>query len=346
MHKRIYHKKDGRHLYLYGLEPHTLPALDEGENTGQAQSHARWHPLRQEWVIYAASRQGRTFLPPKEYDPLAPSKPGGFPTEIPFEDFEIAVFQNRWPSLSPGSGPVPQGIPLPTREADGDCEVVVFTPEYTGSLGSLSQERRELLVRVWADRYKELYSRPSIQFVMPFENRGEAIGVTLHHPHGQIYAYPWVPPILQKEVAAFREKPVLLDLLPSLGPYTVLEDEHTLACIPPYARYPYEVWVFPKQFHPGLWTFSESEVKSFAAVLGQTVQKLDQLFQRPMPYIMALHAAPKGEEERFHFHAEFYPALRTADKLKYLAGTEIAAGTFAMDALPEETAKILRGVEI
>jgi len=346
MYKHLFHKKDGRHLYLYGLQPHNLPALDEGETTGQAQSHARWHPLRQEWVIYAASRQGRTFLPPKEYDPLSPSKPGGFPTEIPFEDFEIAVFQNRWPSLSPGCGPVPEGIPLPTREANGDCEVIVFTPEQTGSIGSLSQERRELLVQVWADRYKDLYARPEIQYVMPFENRGVEVGVTLHHPHGQIYAYPFVPPLPQKEREAFGKSHVLLELLPHIAPYTVLEDDHTLACIPPFARYPYEVWVFPKAFHPGPWTFGEAQTRSFAKILGQTVQKLDKLFGRPMPYVMPLHAAPKGEEEHFHFHIEFYSALRTADKLKYLAGTEIAAGTFAMDALPEEAAQTLRDVEI
>lgn len=344
MYKRVYRKKDGRMLYLYGLKENTLEPLQEGENLGQPQSHARWHPLRGEWVVYAASRQGRTFLPPKEFDPLAPTQPGGFPSEIPFSDFEIAVFQNRWPSLSPNAGQPPEGLPVPVRDAHGECEVVVFTPEYTGSLGTLSDERRELLVQVWADRYRELLARPDIQFVMPFENRGEAIGVTLHHPHGQIYAYPWVPPLLQKEAAAFREKPVLVELLPSLGPYTVLEDEHTIACIPPYARYPYETWVFPKRFQPGLWTFSEAQMKSFAAVLGGVVRKLDRLFERPMPYIMALHAAPNGEEAHFHFHAEFYPALRTADKLKYLAGTEIAAGTFAMDALPEETAKVLREV--
>ncbi|WP_297861189.1 galactose-1-phosphate uridylyltransferase [Meiothermus sp.] len=346
MHKRVYQKKDGRMLYLYGQKPHTLPALEEGENTGQAQSHARWHPLRQEWVVFAASRQGRTFLPPKQYDPLAPSKPGGFPSEIPFEDFEIAVFQNRWPSLSPQAGEPPEDLAIPTRDARGDCEVVVYTPEHSGSIASLSPERRELLVQVWADRYRDLYAREHIQYVMPFENRGEQMGVTLHHPHGQIYAYPWVPPILQKELEAFQKSPVLLDLLPHLGPYTVLEDEYTIACIPPYARYPYELLVFPKRFRPGLWTFSTAETQSFARTLGQVVQKLDNLFHKPMPYVMALHAAPKGAEAVFHFHVEFYPALRTADKLKYLAGTEIAAGTFAMDALPEETARVLRAVEI
>ncbi len=346
MYKRVYRKKDGRMLYLYGLKPHTLPPLEEGENTAQANSHARWHPLRQEWVVFAASRQGRTFLPPKEYDPLAPSQPGGFPTEVPFQDFEIAVFQNRWPSLSPQAGDPPAGLPIPTRDAQGECEVVVYTPEHSGSLATLSQARRELLLEVWADRYRDLYAREHIQYVLPFENRGEQMGVTLHHPHGQIYAYPWVPPILQKELEAFQKSPVLLELLPHLKPYTVLEDEHTLACIPPFARYPYELLVFPKTFRPGLWAYTPAERQSLAYVLGVLVKKLDHLFQRPMPYVMALHAAPKGAEAFFHFHLEFYPALRAADKLKYLAGTELAAGTFAMDALPEETAQALRAVPV
>ncbi|MCS7057823.1 MAG: galactose-1-phosphate uridylyltransferase [Meiothermus sp.] len=344
LHKRVYRKKDGRMLYLYGRQPHTLPPLEEGELVVEPRSHARWHPLRQEWVVFAASRQGRTFLPPKEYDPLAPSKRGGFPTEIPFEDFEVAVFQNRWPALSPEAGEPPLGLPIPTRDARGDCEVVVFTPEDSGSLATLSPERRELLVQVWADRYQELYGREAIRFVMPFENRGEPVGVTLHHPHGQIYAYPWLPPVLQKELEAFQKGPVLQELLPHLGPYTVWEDEHTLACVPPFARYPYEVWVFPRAFRPGPWAFSPAETRSLAQALGQVVAKLDGLFQKPMPYVMALHAAPKGAEAVFHFHIEFYPALRTADKLKYLAGTEVAAGTFAMDALPEETALALREV--
>ncbi|WP_027894119.1 galactose-1-phosphate uridylyltransferase [Calidithermus chliarophilus] len=346
MHKRVYQKKDGRYIYLYGHQPHTLPPLEEGEATGAPSSHARWHPLRQEWVVYAAHRQGRVFLPPKEYDPLAPSKPGGFPTDIPFEDFEIAVLQNRWPSLSPRAGTPPDGLPVPTREANGDCEVVVFTPELTGSLATLGQAQRELLLRVWTDRYTDLLAREEIVFVMPFENRGVEVGVTIHHPHGQIYAYPWVPPILQKEVEAFRQRPVLLELLPELGPYTVQEDEHTLCVVPPFARYPYEVWVFPKRFHPGPWTFSDAEVSSFAQQLGQMVARYDKLFDRPFPYIMVLHAAPKGEEERFHFHVEFYPPLRSRDKLKYLAGTEIGSGTFAMDALPENTARELREVRL
>ncbi|MER3479829.1 MAG: galactose-1-phosphate uridylyltransferase [Meiothermus sp.] len=344
MHKRVFKKADGRVMFLYGNAPHTLPPLEEMEPAPTPQPHLRWHPLRREWVVYAAHRQNRTFLPPPEYDPLSPTKPGGFPTEIPFETFEIAVFPNRFPSLTPHPGPAPEKIPVPVAPAKGDCEVVVYTPEQTGSLATLPQERRELLVRVWADRYRELLAREEVRFVMPFENRGEEMGVTLHHPHGQIYAYPFVPPLIEKEVRSFREGEVLVSLLNDAAPYTVCEDEHTIAMIPPFARYPYEVLVYPKRFHPGPWTFSDLEFASFGKVLGQVVAKYDGLFDRPMPYIMLLHAAPKGEERTFHFHVEFYAALRARDKLKYLAGTEVGAGTFAVDALPEQTAKTLREV--
>lgn len=115
----------------------------------------------------------------------------------------------------------------------GRCEVVVYTPAHTGSLATLTEEERLLLAWAWRDRYEALYALPGVRFVMPFENRGEAVGVTLHHPHGQIYAYPFVPPVLERESQAFRERPVLLRLFPSLGPYVVDEEEGFLAFVPP-----------------------------------------------------------------------------------------------------------------
>jgi len=295
-------------------------------------------------VAYATHRQDRTFLPPSESCPLCPTRPGGIPTEIPFEDFEVAVFENRFPSFLPGA-PDPPRVPVRTARAEGVCEVVVYGPEHEARVATLSQARRELLVRVWADRHRVLSSREEIQCVMPFENRGEAVGVTLHHPHGQIYAYDFVPPVLQREAEAFRDGPVLLDLLARLGgTYTVVEDERVAALVPPFARYPYEVWILPKALRAGPWQFDDAEVASFAHVWGEVVRRYDALFAKPFPYVMVLHAAPKGEEDFFHFHVEFYPPLRTADKLKYLAGTEQGAGTFVVDALPEDTARLLREV--
>jgi UDPglucose--hexose-1-phosphate uridylyltransferase len=340
--KHFRRKRDGRALYLYGLRPLEASSLPELEEPLAAASHLRWHPLRGEWVVYAAHRQERTFLPPKEHCPLCPGREGGFPTEIPFSDFQVAVFQNRFPAFVPDPFPPPEGLPVPVEAARGRCEVVVYTPRHTGSLASLGEEERRLLVEVWVDRYRELYAQEEVRFVMPFENRGEAVGVTLHHPHGQIYAYPFVPPVLEREARAFREGAVLEALFPHLSPYRVDEEGGLLAFVPPFARYPYEVWIAPRRRHPGPWTFSEEERWAFARLLGRVVARYDALFGEPFPYVMVFHASPKGEEGFFHFHVEFYPPKRTRDKLKFLAGTELGAGTFVVDALPEETARPLR----
>lgn len=345
MHTRAYRKADGRRLLLYGTAAHALPPLAEGPDAPESRSHLRWHPLREEWVAYAAGRQERTFLPPAEFCPLCPTRPGGPPTEIPFEDFEVAVFENRFPAFADQPGPLPE-IPGETDPALGACEVVVYTPEHTGSLGTLTRERRELLVRVWAQRYHDLYEREGVRFVMPFENRGEAVGVTLHHPHGQIYAYPFVPPVLQVEAAAFRREPVLRNLLARAGSrYVVEEDDAAAVIVPPFARFPYETWVIPKRAQPGPWTLEDPEVTAVARALGRVVSRYDALFARPFPYVMVLHAAPKGEEAHFHFHVEFLPVMRGPDRLKCLAGTELGAGTFTADVLPEDAARALRQVE-
>ena len=340
--KHIHRKRDGRALYLYGLTPPETSPLPELEETLAPAPHLRWHPLRGEWVVYAAHRQERTFLPPREHCPLCPSREGGFPTEIPFRDFQVAVFENRFPSFLPHPPPAPQGLPVPGEAALGRCEVVVYTPKHTGSLATLSEEERRLLVEVWVDRYLELYALEGVRFVMPFENRGEAGGGTLHHPHGQIYAYPFLPPVLERESEAFRKGPVFQELFPSLGPYTVDQEEGFLAFVPPFARYPYEVWIAPLNRHPGPWTFSREEVEAFARLLGRVVARYDALYQEPFPYVMVFHASPKGEEAHFHFHVEFYPPKRARDRLKYLAGTELGAGTFVVDAFPEETAQRLK----
>ena len=180
-----------------------------------------------------------------------------------------------------------------------------------------------------------------------FENRGEEVGVTLHHPHGQIYALPFVPPVLAQASRAFRDAPVLARLMERMGDaYEIAGRKRMSAFVPPFARYPYEVWVAPRRRLPGPWTFDDRDMTEFADLLGEVVARFDGLFDRPFPYIMVLQAAPKGEEETFHFHVEFYPPLRTADRLKYLAGIEQGAGTFLVDALPEETAARLRAVPV
>ena len=188
-------KPDGRALLLYARTPMppSLEAPSANTTPLAPNSHLRWHPLRGEWVAYAGHRQNRTFLPPPEYNPLAPSKDPENPTEVPEGPWDVAVFENLFPTLTPLAHDPPHAI-VQTRPGFGACEVVVFTQDSSASLGTLPLSHIELLLEVWAHRYTELGAREDVQYVFPFENRGVEVGVTLHHPHGQIYAYPFVPP--------------------------------------------------------------------------------------------------------------------------------------------------------
>ena len=200
MFKRVLHKPDGRQQILYSRRPipEGLTAPSPEKNPLPRAGHLRWHPLRREWVAYAAHRQNRTFLPPKEYDPLAPMVDSAVPTEMPAGDYDISVFDNLFPSL--GSHAPPPTEIVPTRPADGTCEVVVFTQDPHTSLGLLPLSQLELLIEVWGDRTRALGDRSDVEYVFIFENRGVEVGVTLQHPHGQIYAYPFVPALCAREL--------------------------------------------------------------------------------------------------------------------------------------------------
>ncbi len=351
-------KPDGRGLVLYGRAPlqvGTPPVPDAGLAAG-AGPHLRWHPLREEWVAYAPYRQTRTFLPPPEYDPLSPTTDPRHPTELPQGNWEIAVFENRFPTLMADPPEPPDSI-VRTAPGLGACEVVVFTPEPTGSLGALPLARIELLMHVWADRVAVLGARDEIAYVMPFENRGVEVGVTLQHPHGQIYAYPFVPPFPARELAAQRahfdrhgrgllETHLAAEIRD--GTRVVQCGDAAVAVVPACARYPYEVWIAPRRPAATLPDLDDVERADLARTLKTVLLKLDGLWQRPMPYIMVLHQGPTdgAPHPEAHLHFEIYAAFRSAGRLKYLAGTEVGAGTFANDALPETTAAELRAVEV
>ncbi|MEL6688586.1 MAG: galactose-1-phosphate uridylyltransferase, partial [Pseudomonadota bacterium] len=204
IYRRLHPKKDGRDLWLYGYAPHTGTPLPEDDFEVAKGGELRFHPFDQEWNLYAPHRQNRTFKPSAADDPLAPSKPGGPPTEIPFEDFEVAIFENKFTSLH-REAPVPMEVPgTQGRVAKGHCDVVVYTPAQEGNLWSVGQARRRLLLAAWNDRYEALF-KAGADFVMPFESRGESVGVTLHHPHGQIYAFPHVPQVQRRMANAFAD---------------------------------------------------------------------------------------------------------------------------------------------
>jgi UDPglucose--hexose-1-phosphate uridylyltransferase len=357
MHCIALKKPDGRDLTLYSREPlcENFTAPSPSGEALHGSPHLRWHPLRGEWITYAAYRQDRTFLPPPEYNPLAPTRDSAHPTEVPQGAWDVAVFDNRFPSLTLDAAAAPELI-VPAAPGCGKCEVVVFTQDPASSLGALPLEHIELVLEVWADRTIRLGAHPEIKYVLPFENRGPEVGVTLHHPHGQIYAYPLVPPVpalLQENALAYfeRNRSVLLrDHIQreiEEGTRLLYRGEHAVAFVPVCARYPYEVWVAPFEPVGTFGALSDPARSDLARALKTVLLKFDGLWQRPFPYLMAWYQAPTDGKPHpeSHLHAEFYPPYRTRDKLKYLAGTEIAAGFFAMDALPEDKARELQQVK-
>ncbi|MEP6924625.1 MAG: galactose-1-phosphate uridylyltransferase [Pyrinomonadaceae bacterium] len=319
-------------------------------------SELRWNPLYGEWTATATVRQDRTFLPPKDFCPLCPTAPGGFPTEIPEPTYDIVVFENRFPSLSPDPPePAIAGSELyPVRQSFGQCEVVVYTPKHNSTLAQEPVEQIYKLVQVWTDRFAELSNLEFVKHVFIFENKGEAIGVTLNHPHGQIYAYPFVPPRVEKQLEQSREhfsrtgRNLFDDIITEEkrdGRRIIAENNSFLAYIPFFARYPYETHITAKRNAPDLTHFDKTELADLSEILKAVLAAFDKLFDVSFPYIMALQQAPSdgGDYDFFRFHIEFYPPMRTATKLKYLAGSESGAGMFINDTLPEEKAAELRG---
>jgi len=319
-------------------------------------SELRWNPLMGEWLATATARQDRTFLPPKDFCPLCPTAPGGFPTEIPESSYDIVVFENRFPSLQPAPPePAIEASELYSVEKSfGECEVVVYTPNHNSTLANEPVEQIYKLVQVWTDRFRELSKLEFVKYVFIFENKGEAIGVTLLHPHGQIYAYPFVPPRVAKELEQSRlhkEKSgrcLLCDIVKEEktdGRRVVTENDSFVAYIPFFARYPYELHIASQKHSQDLSQFSEGEQKDLAAILKQVLVAFDKLFNVSFPYMMVLHQQPSDGDnyDFYHFHIEFYPPMRTATKLKFLAGSESGAGMFINDTLAEEKAAELRG---
>ena len=340
--KRTFIRNDKEKLYIYSYSLHKEKAGKQLKINNILSPHMRWNPFRAEWVTYSSGRKNRTSFPPKKYCPLCPGKNLKYPTEIPFLKFDIAVFPNRWGSFTLNSK-LKKIKGVKSKDSKGSCEVVVYSSQHSGSLGQMTLERIGLLVNVWNDRYTQLLKNKNIKYVLPFENRGKECGVTLHHPHGQIYGYPFIPPVIKKEINLFKKSNFILNLIKNLHKkYILFEDDYFINIIPPFARYAYEIWLIPKKRHSGPWTFNEQEIKSFAKSLKKIVNCYDNFLGRKCPYIMGLHAAPKITDKKFHFHVEFYPPLRHGNKPKILAGSESMAGVFIMDVLPEESVKELK----
>jgi UDPglucose--hexose-1-phosphate uridylyltransferase len=318
-------------------------------------SELRWNPLLGEWVATATHRQERTFLPPADFCPLCPTAPGGFPTEVPEPDYDIVVFENRFPSLrSAPEVPSVDGTELcPVRPAQGVCEVVLYAPRHNSTLSQESVEQIHKLVRVWTDRFRVLGELPHVDYVFIFENKGEAIGVTLHHPHGQIYGYPFIPPKIHRELEQslrHQEKTgrcLICDIHEQEqrdGRRIILQNQSFTGYIPFFARWPYEVHIVSTRHVQALADFDDGQLRDLACVMKSLLVAYDRLFNLSFPYMMVIHQRPTDGKPYpyYHFHVEFYPPMRSSKRLKYLAGSESGAGMFINDTLAEQKAAELR----
>jgi UDPglucose--hexose-1-phosphate uridylyltransferase len=316
---------------------------------------ARYDALTGEWIAVAAHRQSRTHLPPADQCPLCPTTPANL-SEIPAADYEVVVFENRFSSFGPDLGDLP-GDPSwgTTATAYGRCEVVAFDSAHEGSFGSLSPERARTVVDAWAQRTEALSAMPGIKQVFCFENRGADIGVTLLHPHGQIYAYPFIPPraaVLAARAAAFFEASGgqqtlmghALSSERSSGERMVIEGEHFSAFVPFAARWPLEVHLVPHRQVADLSGLTDTERDELTTVYLDLLGRLDALYPTPTPYIAAWQQAPVDDVLRpaSYLHLQLTSPRRAADKLKFLAGSEAAMGAFINDTTPEKVAEALR----
>jgi UDPglucose--hexose-1-phosphate uridylyltransferase len=328
---------DGRELLYYDAAPGAERSEPDRRSLEplEVSSEIRQDRLVDEPVIIAAHRQTRTHLPPSDACPLCPSRPPDRLTEIPATDYEVVVFENRFPSFA----------------NPGRAEVVCFTADHDASFASLGPDRVRLVIEAWADRTAQLSRVPGVDQVFVFENRGEAIGVTLHHPHGQIYGYPFVTPRTRRmlDVAAAHRAAGGSDLVGGRllaerdGPRVVIEGELWTAFVPEAARWPIEVHLVPHRFVPDMAQLDEAERDELARIYPELLRRFDRFHDRPIPYIAAWHAAPVREgRDLLRLHLQLFTIQRAPDKLKYLAGSESAMGAFINDLVPEETARRLR----
>lgn len=339
MNKTVRRLADGRRITYYDEDPraHGRTASDTRNLPHvTATSEVRRDPLTGEDVVIAAHRQTRTYKPPADLCPLCPTAPGRL-TEVPERDYDVVVFDNRFPAFSGGTG---------------HADVVCFTSDHHSSFAELSPRRVRTVLEALADRTAELSTRDGVEQVFPFENRGEEIGVTLHHPHGQIYAYPFVPPRTERMLTTARTHyaehgtHVLGDVLADEHAdrrRIVAQGEHWTAFVPPAARWPVHVLVVPHRQVADLTELSTPERDDFAEVYLSVLRRCDALYDRPLPYVAGWHQAPVHRDRNLAWlHLELFSIRRAEDKLKYLAGSESGMAVWINDSTPEQIADKLR----
>ena len=356
--KRVTRLSDGRELIYFDDADTALPPERKADQRPPAPRppapELRLDPLTGEWISIATARQNRAFLPPDDLDPLAPSTPGR-PTEIP-DDFDVAVFENKSPSFGPGLPAPGEVFPDPagtrievggSRPGYGRCEVVCFGPDRTGSWGDLTQSRARTIVEAWADRTAALSALPGVEQVYVFENRGREIGVTLLHPHGQIYGYPYITPRTRRLLASIDAygPELMADILAfeQKSERVLIRGEHFTVFVPFAARWPIEIHMLPHRQVPDFAAATDAERAEIALLYRRIVRAIDALYGTPTPYIAAWHQAPvRACRDQVRLMLQVTSPRRAEDKLKYLAGSETGMGAFIGDVAPEASAERIR----
>jgi UDPglucose--hexose-1-phosphate uridylyltransferase len=358
---------DGREIIYFDDSPDApeRTAVDTrplGERAAAGQ--VRYDALVGDWVAVAGHRLNRTFLPPRDECPLCPTGTGSVPSEVPESAYDVVVFENRFPSYAPVTSHHPDHGPAQplflTRPATGRCEVVCFTSDHESTFAELSPRRARTVIDAWADRTAALGAVPEVEQVFCFENRGPQIGVTLHHPHGQIYAYPYVPQrtasLLTQATEHHARTGRLLgaDILAAeraAGTRVVIEGRHWTAYVPFAARWPVEVHLAPHRDVPDLPSLTDEERDELAVVYVDLLGRLDRYYVDEdggdvrLPYIAGWHQAPaKVGRDVSRLHLQAMSVLRSPTKVKYLAGSESGVGGWVNDVDPEQIAKRLREV--
>ena len=349
---------DGRNISYYDCSEINRSATDKRNEEAQPGiGHLRLDPLVNEWVAIASHRQHRVFLPPKELCPLCAST-GDKLTEIPDKDYEVAVFGNRAPALTTPKGNFKlaqiSALTTPDVDAAGACEVVCYTSDHSSSFAKLTEKQIRAVLEAWKDRDSVLSKLPFIEQVYIFENRGEEVGVTLSHPHGQIYAYSFIPPRVEKMLAAADKYKtstgkVLFDEVVAREirdeERIIARNDRWIAFVPYAARYPFEIHVAPLNPVADLTGLTDQDRDAFAPIALEVMKRLDGVFGIDMAYIAAWHQAPvRVGRDVLRLHWQITSVRRAPGKLKYLAGSESAMGAFIMDMRPEQSAAQLREV--
>ncbi|MBM7559647.1 galactose-1-phosphate uridylyltransferase [Marinitoga litoralis] len=312
----------------------------------------RFNPITGEWVMVSSSRQKRPNLP-KDSCPICPGV-----LELPGE-YDLVSFENRFPALKKDAPEVENNSDVLIRDkSQGICEVVVYTEKHNSELSHMPIHQIEKLINMWADRTKELSSYEFIKYVFIFENKGKEVGATLPHPHGQLYAFPFLPPRIQLKMESlekwYSEKNscAICDIVKEekeQNERIVYETENIIALVPFYARYPYEVHVYPKRHVETIYELSNKEKKEFAEVLKVITNKYNGLFNMPFPYMMMFFQKPFNINKTthfFHFHVEFISPMRGPNLIKWVASVESGTWAFINPIEPEQAAKQLRDVEV